>query len=290
MSEVTLTAVDPTPNELQYLEDRIYEFNANATGIVDGELFAFFVREDDRIVAGICGNTWGGTCELRQFWVDASRRHRGLGTKLFQAAEQEARRRGCTQIVLMTFSFQAPAFYERQGFEVVATIGDHPRGHQNLLMRKRLRDVFIRPARSDEQQILESLQRRASLNNPGDRDALLANPDAIELPMEQIAAGCVFVAELDDVAAGFAAVVPRPDGGAELDALFVEPHLWKRGIGRRLVDHVVEVARLRGATFLHVIGNLHAEGFYESCGFRRTGTVETRFGVGLDMRRSIART
>jgi ribosomal protein S18 acetylase RimI-like enzyme len=38
----------------------------------------------------------------------------------------------------MTFSFQAPAFYERHGFEVIATIDDHPRGHQNLLMRKPL--------------------------------------------------------------------------------------------------------------------------------------------------------
>jgi GNAT superfamily N-acetyltransferase len=132
MSEVTLTPVDPTPEEVQYLEDRIYEFNSRATGI------AFFVREGDGIVAGICGNTWGGTCELRQFWVEESQRHRGLGTKLFQAAEQEARRRGCTQIVLMTFSFQAPAFYERQGFEVVATVDNHPRGYRNLLMRKRL--------------------------------------------------------------------------------------------------------------------------------------------------------
>jgi GNAT superfamily N-acetyltransferase len=197
MSDVTLIPLDPTPDEVQFLEDRIYEFNSSATDITDGELLAFFVREGGRIVAGICGNTWGGTCELRQFWVEASLRHRGLGTKLFQAAEQEARRRGCTQIVLMTFSFQAPAFYERHGFEVVATIDNHPHGHRNLLMRKRLRpqDVFIRPARPDEQQILESLQRRASLNNPGDRDALLANPDAIELPLEQIAEGCVFVAD-----------------------------------------------------------------------------------------------
>jgi hypothetical protein len=38
----------------------------------------------------------------------------------------------------MTFSFQAPSFYERNGFEVVATIDDHPRGHKNFLMRKRL--------------------------------------------------------------------------------------------------------------------------------------------------------
>jgi GNAT superfamily N-acetyltransferase len=149
-----------------------------------------------------------------------------------------------------------------------------------------MQDVSIRPARLDEQGMLESLQRRASLNNPGDRDAILANPDAIEVPIEQIATGCVFVAESDGVVAGFAAVVPRTDGGAELDALFVEPQLWKRGIGRRLVDHVADVARERAASFLHVIGNPHAEGFYVSCGFRATGTVETRFGVGLAMRRT----
>ena len=147
--------------------------------------------------------------------------------------------------------------------------------------------ISIRPALLDEQTALESLQRRASLSNAGDRDALLANPDAIALPVEQIAAGCVFVAERDGVLAGFAAVLPRPDGAAELDALFVDPHLWKQGIGRRLVDQVAEVARLRAAIFLHVIGNPHAEGFYVSCGFRVTGAVDTRFGVGLAMRRPL---
>jgi GNAT superfamily N-acetyltransferase len=138
MSDIVVTPVGPTPDAVQYLEDRIYEFNSIATGIADGEWLAFFVREHDLIVGGICGNTWGGTCELRQFWVEASRRRRGLGTALFHAAEQEARRRGCTQIVLMTFSFQAPSFYERHGFEVLASLDDHPRGHRNLLMRKRL--------------------------------------------------------------------------------------------------------------------------------------------------------
>jgi GNAT superfamily N-acetyltransferase len=148
-------------------------------------------------------------------------------------------------------------------------------------------DVSIRPARPDDQTMLESLQWRASLNNPGDREALLANPDAIALPLEQIEAGGVFVAECDGCVAGFAAVLPRPDGGAELDALFVEPHLWKHGIGRRLVDHIADVARVRAASFLHVIGNPHAEGFYLSCGFSATGTADTRFGAGLNMRRPL---
>jgi GNAT superfamily N-acetyltransferase len=150
-----------------------------------------------------------------------------------------------------------------------------------------MQSVSIRAARPDEQTALEALQRRASLSNERDRDALLANPDAIALPIEQIVGGCVFVAETDGIVAGFAAVVPRPDGGAELDALFVEPHLWKHGIGRRLVDHIAALARARAASFLHVIGNPHAEGFYVSCGFRALGTVDTQFGVGIDMRRPL---
>ena len=145
--------------------------------------------------------------------------------------------------------------------------------------------ISIRPARTDEQTVLELLQRRASLSNPGDRDALLANPGAIALPLEQITDGRVFVAERDGTVVGFAAVLQRPDGGAELDALFVEPHLWKHGIGRLLVDHSADIARARAASFLHVIGNPHAEGFYISCGFRITGTVETQLGIGLAMRK-----
>lgn len=150
-------------------------------------------------------------------------------------------------------------------------------------------DLAIRPALPEERAALEALQRRASLANPNDRDALIAHPDAIDLPLAQIHAGHVFAADRAGVLVGFAAVLPREDEGAELDALFVEPDLWKHGIGRALVDHCARIARSRGAAFLHVIGNPHAEGFYVACGFQTTGTVDTRFGVGLSMRRELDR-
>jgi GNAT superfamily N-acetyltransferase len=137
-SEIFITA-EPTPDQVQYLEDRIYEFNSDTTGITDRQWLAIFVNDEEgRIVAGLCGNTWGGCLEIRQFWVDAARRHQGLGTRLLEAAEHEARQRDCGQILLMTFTFQAPVSYAKQGFEIIAVVDDHPHGHKNLLMRKRL--------------------------------------------------------------------------------------------------------------------------------------------------------
>jgi GNAT superfamily N-acetyltransferase len=150
-----------------------------------------------------------------------------------------------------------------------------------------VQNVQIRTAIVSEREALEALQRRASLNNPGDREALLANPDAIAVPTDQIAAGWVFVAESAGAIVGFAAVLPRQDPDTELDALFVEPHLWGHGVGRVLVERCVTCARARGSAALHVVGNPHAAGFYQRCGFELLGTVETRFGVGLSMRRPL---
>jgi GNAT superfamily N-acetyltransferase len=147
--------------------------------------------------------------------------------------------------------------------------------------------VTIRAAAVSEQKALEAVQWRASLNNPGDREALLANPDAIALPIAQLEAGGVFVAEIAGSVTGFAAILPRDDGEAELDALFVEPGAWRQGVGRALVEHCAAAARDAGAHALHVVGNPHAEGFYRSCGFAMLGTQEMRFGTGLLMKRDL---
>lgn len=145
--------------------------------------------------------------------------------------------------------------------------------------------VRLRPALPAERRLLEALQTRASLGNAGDRAALLRHPDAIDIPLEQLERGQVSVAESDGAIVGFVAVVPRDDGNAELDALFVEPVRWRRGIGRALLTHAVGIARANGAEALHVVGNPHAEAFYRANGFETTGTFKTRFGPGLLMRR-----
>lgn len=147
--------------------------------------------------------------------------------------------------------------------------------------------INIRTAIVSEKAALEALQLRASLANEGDRAALLANPEAIDQPIEQIAAGDVFVLELSGRLAGFAALQPRPDADTELDGLFVEPDIRRRGVGRLLVEHCAHIAISRGARNLYVIGNPHAEAFYLSCGFEMGGWTETRFGPGLLMRKRL---
>ena len=126
--------------------------------------------------------------------------------------------------------------------------------------REASKNGALSPLRSSDgptgkQKALEGLQLRASLTNDGDREALLANPDAIKIPLEQLAAGRVFVSELGGVTVGFSAIEPRVDGETELDALFVEPNIRRHGIGRLMVEYCAEVARTHGYTALHVTGN-----------------------------------
>lgn len=123
----------------QFLVERIAEFNAGATGHVDGLLLGGALRDGaGGIVAAFNGHTWGGCCVIEHLWVHEAQRGQGLGKALMQAAEAEAVRRGCEQMVLSTHSFQAPSFYERLGYEQRAVIMGQPKGHANLTYVKRL--------------------------------------------------------------------------------------------------------------------------------------------------------
>jgi ribosomal protein S18 acetylase RimI-like enzyme len=124
-----------------FLDERIYEFNIQATGFEDGRPFAAAVRDEaGNIVAAINGHTWGGCCHVVHLWVHASWRRQGHGRALLRLAEEEAVRRGCEQAQLSTHSFQAPEFYERQGYVRTATVDNYPRGHAQYLYVKRFAD------------------------------------------------------------------------------------------------------------------------------------------------------
>jgi N-acetylglutamate synthase-like GNAT family acetyltransferase len=148
------------------------------------------------------------------------------------------------------------------------------------------KNPVIRPARAEERYELIELQRRASLMHEAYRDALIAHPEAVDLPAAQIRDGSVLVAELDARLAGFVAVLANGTE-AEIDGLFVEPDVWRRGIGRQLMAAGETAVRRLGITRLSVIAAPEAEAFYAACGFITTGPEQTPFGPAIRMRKTL---
>ena len=148
--------------------------------------------------------------------------------------------------------------------------------------------MLLRTGRRDERTVLVELQRRASLALPTYRDAILQNPNAIDLPAELLSTGRVRVAEDDGVPIGFSALFRPSRGRMELDGLFVEPARWRRGIGRALVLDLIARARSEGADAIEVTANPDAVAFYTALGFVHTGETQTRFGPAPRMRCLIA--
>jgi ribosomal protein S18 acetylase RimI-like enzyme len=139
MAEDLRVEDDPRREDVAVLDERLYTFNAAASGVHDGRLLAIFVREDDgTIVAGMHGWTWGGTGFVQAIWVHEKLRGRGLGARVLAAAEAEAVRRGCHQMHLDTHGYKAPGFYRRQGYDVIGELPGWPGDNVRIFLRKRL--------------------------------------------------------------------------------------------------------------------------------------------------------
>ena len=135
---VTVVEHNPSAQILEFLEDRIYEHNRDQTGRDDGQLFSIVIRDDTEIIAGIAGWTWAQAAEISTLWVQAHYRHHGYGSQLLQMAEQEALARGCRIMTLASYSFQAPDFYLKHGFQVAFQLEDFPPGYRQVYLVKRL--------------------------------------------------------------------------------------------------------------------------------------------------------
>jgi GNAT superfamily N-acetyltransferase len=101
----------------------------------------------------------------------------------------------------------------------------------------------------------------------------------------------VLVAEVGGVVSGFASVGPsrdedEPEGSVgELYAIYVDPAMWRRGVGARLQEAALQ--RLRGAGYreatLWVLAtNSASRAFYEHTGWRHDGGV-SGFEAGAEV-------
>jgi GNAT superfamily N-acetyltransferase len=94
--------------------------------------------ENDEIAGGINSVFCWNWIEVDILWVDDRFRGRGYGSRLLQEIERIAREKQCTFIKLNTFSFQAPEFYRKHGFQEITRIDDAPRDHQHYYFIKYL--------------------------------------------------------------------------------------------------------------------------------------------------------
>jgi GNAT superfamily N-acetyltransferase len=130
----------PAEADLEYLENKINAHNMAATGVPFGGRLACFARDaTGQMVAGISGYTWGDCCKIEFLWVHENSRGQRMGTRLLEAAEAEALRRGCRQMVLDSYSFQAPDFYRKKGYVDIGTVEGFPAGHQQYYFTKALK-------------------------------------------------------------------------------------------------------------------------------------------------------
>jgi GNAT superfamily N-acetyltransferase len=90
------------------------------------------------VLGGFLGRTSLGLLFIDLVYLPDSVRGNGLGSRMLEMAETEARERGCRRAVLYTISFQAPGFYERHGWREFGRVPCDPPGTDRVFMTKEL--------------------------------------------------------------------------------------------------------------------------------------------------------
>lgn len=128
---------DPPQAALLAVDAGLEEHNQAAAPLKDVRPLAAFARlATGEIAGGAVGRTWGACCELQQLWVHPDHRGKGTASRLLREFEQRAASRGCHIFYLTTLSFQAPGFYRKHGYDVLAEISGYPDGIAKYLMHK----------------------------------------------------------------------------------------------------------------------------------------------------------
>jgi len=128
----------PSEEDCEIIEKALTEFNKPFLRDPAFAHFAIFVRDDiGGIRAGLDAYVYAGRMYVHNLWVHDELRRRGIGRELMSQAERRAAALGCHSAWPDTFSFQAPTFYEKIGYEVFGTL-DYPPDHKRIDLQKRL--------------------------------------------------------------------------------------------------------------------------------------------------------
>ena len=135
---ITLTA-SPDPADVEIVKQGLEAYDTSQGALIDWVPLALFARDaENNIVSGLTGSTYWGYLYVGRLWTDQRFRKTGLGSQLLEQAEQEALRRGCHSVHLMTGDFNALPFYQKRGYTVFGVLTDMPTGHTQYFMTKSL--------------------------------------------------------------------------------------------------------------------------------------------------------
>ena len=131
---------DPDPSAWAAIADPLLAHNVALLGGHDRRPLAILIRSDDasEVIGGLWGRTSFQWLFVELLSIPEALRSRGLGTRLLESAEAEARQRGCRGAWLDTFSAAAARFYSKQGYEPFGSIPDYPAGNTRHFFLKRL--------------------------------------------------------------------------------------------------------------------------------------------------------
>ncbi|WP_420631361.1 GNAT family N-acetyltransferase [Candidatus Leptofilum sp.] len=132
--------LSPKPDALKIIGEGLRQYNEAFAPAASDSYFAVYLRNaDGRILGGLIAKAGRGWLQIGSLWVDETLRGQGYGKQLMDMAEAEGGRRSCHSAYLDTFSFQAPEFYEKCGYEIFGTLEAFPDEHKRFFMRKLLR-------------------------------------------------------------------------------------------------------------------------------------------------------
>ncbi|BCH25737.1 GNAT family N-acetyltransferase [Mesorhizobium sp. L-8-3] len=137
---VTLTVSNSVADEVgDMIGEGLDAYNAGEAGPYGEEALWVVARDAAGAVqAGLKGKIEYSWLFVDWLWVSPARRRSGLGSRLLEKGEEVAREKGCIGAFLGSFTFQAPDFYKRQGYEEFGRLADFPPGHEMVWLKKSL--------------------------------------------------------------------------------------------------------------------------------------------------------
>ena len=135
--QVRLENIDSQKSQI--IGDLIRSYNLSKREVAESEPLNLYVEDDSgELMAGLVAETFGNWLEIEYLFVKDDLRGQGIGSQLLQQAESEAKKRNCRFVFLNTYQFQAPAFYQKQGYKEVFTLKDYPYTGQRHYYQKDL--------------------------------------------------------------------------------------------------------------------------------------------------------